>query len=239
MSQRPTICLIHGHGVDATIWDSIYADLALVYTVLTPDFSRLTTRTTIEGYAGELYSLLQSATVEQVVLVGHSMGGYIALAFAEKYPERVQGLVLFHSTPAADDPARSQVRQQAISELQTEGTVPFIRKQLPKTVAPNYPADKLQLLIDRYSALPAEALAAGVKAIAARPDRTDVVNNAPFPVLFVLGREDQLIPHDKVAQLAESSSQIRVASLEQTGHMGMIEQPEASVETIRAFVDGL
>lgn len=239
MSQLPTICLIHGHGVDASIWDSIYADLALDHAVLTPDFARLSTLTTIEGYASKLYDVLQAANVEKAVLVGHSMGGYIALALAAQHPERVQGLVLYHSTATADDDAKREARQQVIKALQAEGTAPFIQKQMPKMVAPTYPPEKIEELVERYLTLPAEALAAGVNAIAGRPDRTAVLRNAAFPVLLVLGRDDQLIPYDKTAQLADLSGQIRVVDIEQAGHLSMVEQPEASRRAIRSFVDGL
>lgn len=239
MSQLPTICLIHGHGVDASIWDSVYADLALDHAVLTPDFARLSTLTTIESYADELYDVLQAANVEKAILVGHSMGGYMALALAEQHPELVQGLVLYHSTATADDDAKREARQQVIKALQAEGTAPFIQKQMPKMVAPMYPPEKTEELVDRYLMLPAEALAAGVKAIAGRPDRTAVLRNAEFSVLLVLGRDDQLIPYDKTAQLANLSSQIRVVAIEQAGHLSMVEQPEASLQAIRSFVDGL
>ncbi|GAB3781214.1 alpha/beta hydrolase [Spirosoma horti] len=239
MSQLPTICLIHGHGVDASIWDRIYADLALDHSVLTPDFARLSTLTTIEDYAAELYEVLQASTVEKVVLVGHSMGGYMALALAEKYPEVIQGLVLYHSTATADDDAKREARQQAIKALQADGTAPFIQKQMPKMVAPTYPPEKTEELVERYLTLPAEALVAGVKAIAGRPDRTAVLRNAEFPVLLVLGRDDQLIPYEKTVQLADLSRQIRVVTIEQAGHLSMVEQLEASLRAIRSFVDGL
>ncbi|GAB3792008.1 alpha/beta hydrolase [Spirosoma humi] len=239
MSQLPTICLIHGHGVDASIWDSIYADLVLDHAVLTPDFARLSTLTTIESYAEELHNVLQAENVEKAVLVGHSMGGYMALALAAQHPELVQGLVLYHSTATADDDTKRQARQQVMNALRAEGTAPFIQKQMPKMVAPAYPPEKIEELVNRYRALPAEALIAGMNAIAGRPDRTAVLRDAEFPVLLVLGREDQLIPYDKTAQLAELSRQIRVVAIEQAGHLSMIEQPEAAIGVIRSFVDEL
>lgn len=239
MSQSSTICLIHGHGVDASIWDGIYANFALDRSVLRPDFSKLTNLTTIEEYADELYAQLQAATTGKVVLVGHSMGGYMALAFAEKYPDRVAGLVLYHSTATADDEAKQQARQQAIASLETEGTAPFITKQLPKMVAPAYPPERTEALISRFLTLPADALVAGMKAIAGRPDRTAVLRQAQFSVLLVLGRDDQLIPYDKTAQLTDLSPHIRLATVEQAGHLSMVEQPNESIRTIRSFVESL
>ncbi|WP_420147755.1 alpha/beta fold hydrolase [Spirosoma sp.] len=232
-----SVVLVHGHGVDASIWNGIYADLSLEANVLKPDFSRLNNHTTIEAYAEELYGHLQSAQIDKVILVGHSMGGYIALAFADQHPEMIQGLVLYHSTATADDEARKEARRQAIEELQKNGTAPFIRKQMPKMVAPAYPAEKTQALIDRFEQLPADALVAGLKAMAARPDRTHVLRNAQFPILLVLGQEDQVIPYEKVAKLAELSSQVSVAPVNEAGHLSMVEQPDVAISILRSFVD--
>ncbi|UFH56745.1 alpha/beta fold hydrolase [Spirosoma sp. KNUC1025] len=235
-TNKFVVVLIHGHGVDASIWDGIYADLVLETTVLKPDFARSTTHATIEGYAEDLYAQLQAIQAEKAVLVGHSMGGYIALAFADRYPDMVQGLVLYHSTPVADDENRREVRRQAIAGLKTDGTAPFIQKQLPKMVSPAYPDDKIQTLINRYLDLPADALIAGMTAMLNRPDRTHVLRTATFPVLLVLGRDDQIIPYDKTAQLADLSSQVSVVPIEQAGHLSMVEQPEASLNVLQTFL---
>ncbi|GAB2582021.1 alpha/beta fold hydrolase [Spirosoma areae] len=244
MSQLPVICLIHGHGVDASIWDSVYADLVLDWPgldgpVLKPDFSRLTNFTTIDAYADELYVRLEAENARNVVLVGHSMGGYMALAFAEKYPERVRALVLYHSTATADDENRREARRQAINGLETDGSAPFIEKTIPKMVSPAYPPEQTQALVERFHNLPANALIAGMKAIAARPDRTAILGHAQFPVLLVLGRDDQLIPYEKTAQLADLSDQISLATIEKAGHLSMVEQPHKAIQTIRTFVEQL
>ncbi|GAB3043058.1 alpha/beta fold hydrolase [Spirosoma pulveris] len=235
MSQSPLFCLIHGHGVDASIWEGIYADLALDFRMSKPDFSRLTHLTTIEAYADALYDQLALTDGQKVILAGHSMGGYTALAFAEKHPDRVQGLVLYHSTATADDEAKRQARQQVIRELQTTGTQPFIHKQMAKMVAPSYAPERIEALENQFKDLPAEALIAGMKAIAGRPDRTTVLRNVNFPVLLVLGRDDQIIPYEKTAQLTELSSRIKLATIEQAGHLSMVEQPIKSTEILRAF----
>ncbi len=236
MNDKKTVVLLHGHGVDASIWDDIYGDLGLDGPVLKPDFARLTSHTTIEAYAEELATCLRAEKTEGVVLVGHSMGGYIALAFAEKYPERVLGLILYHSTATADTEERREQRQKTIGELKTEGTAPFIQKQLPKMVATTYPPEKTQTLVARYLNLPSDALISGMRAIAGRPDRTNVLQTAGFPILLVLGRDDQLIPHDKTAQLADLSDNISVVTIENAGHLSMVEQPETSVQIIREFM---
>ncbi|GAB4023632.1 alpha/beta fold hydrolase [Spirosoma koreense] len=235
-TQHFVLVLLHGHGVDASIWDGIYADLVSEAPVVKPDFSRSTRHPTIEAYAEELYAQLQSAQIGNVVLVGHSMGGYVALAFAEQHPDMMKGLVIYHSTAYADDESRRNLRRQTIAGLERDGSAPFIKQQLPKMVAPTYPADKVQTLVDRYLTLPPDALIAGLTAIMNRPDRTPVLREAKFPVLLVLGREDQLIPFEKTVQLADLSSQISIAPIEQAGHLSMVEQPEVSAAVLKTFM---
>lgn len=241
MSQLTTICLLHGHGVDATIWGDIDASISGVGPVFAPDFAHVATHQTIDEYAELLNKHLRAevGTAGQIVLVGHSMGGYIALAFAERYPDRVGGLVLYHSTAYADDAAKKAQRRQAIDSLRTEGAAPFIEKQLPKMVAPGYAPEKVQALISQFRRLPADALSAGMEAMATRPDRTHVLREATFPVLLLLGREDQILPHDRTAQLATLSPRISVVTLEGAGHLSMIEQPDEAINALLGFVGQL
>lgn len=239
MSNVASVVLIHGHGVDSSIWNDIYDELASNYSVLKPDFSRLTSHTTIEAYTEELNARLQSASIDNVILVGHSMGGYIALAFADRSPDRVSGLVLYHSTAYADNDERKAQRQQLIATMRAEGGAQFIEKQVPKMVSSAYSDEKKQVLADRFRDLPTDALIAGMEAIAGRPDRTHVLRNATFPVLLVLGKDDQLIPVDKTQELATLSDEIDVALIDQAGHLSMIEQPESSVTTLTNFISQL
>ncbi|GAB3497669.1 alpha/beta hydrolase [Spirosoma knui] len=239
MSQQTTLCLIHGHGVDASIWDGVYADLSVSSPVLRPDFARLSHLQTIGAYAEELNAYLQKSQVDKVTLVGHSMGGYIALAFAEQYPELVEGLCLFHSTVSADDEAKKEQRRQVIDKLAAEGSRAFLQTAITNMFAPDNRtkmADTVTTLIDRYSDLPSEALSAGVQAMLLRPDRTHVLQHATFPVMIVAGQHDQIIPIEKNRRLAEILSQASLVVLNESGHLGMVEEPEATLQAIQSFV---
>lgn len=238
MNESFLIVLIHGHGVDAAIWSAIDAGLSADAPVVAPDFARVATHTSIDEYAELLHKQVAAETGEtgRVILVGHSMGGYIALAFAEKYPDLTAGLVLFHSTAYADDDARKDQRREAIESLNTDGAAPFIEKTLPKMVAPGFPADKIQPYINLYKNLPADALAAGMTAIMNRPDRTHILRDPGFPVLLILGEEDQLIPFEKTVALADLSHQVSVAPIEKAGHLSMVEQPELALGALRVFM---
>lgn len=239
MSDPFTIVLIHGHGVDASIWDSVYAGLVSDGTVLRPDFSRVTNLSTIEEYTEILYDQLQADGVQKVALVGHSMGGYIALAFAERHPEMLHGLCLFHSTAYADDEKKKVQRQQVINALSLDGSRSFLETAISNMFAPDN-RDRMttirEELIDRFSALPADALQSGVRAIMSRPDRTHVLQTASFPVLILAGRHDQLVTMEKSRQLADLLPEAQLAVLETSGHLGMIEQPDEALTVLNSFV---
>lgn len=237
------IILLHGHGVDASIWDRVYADLSDELSVWKHDLSRLATHQTIEEYAEIVAKYIRAETDiderEKAIVVGHSMGGYIALALAERHPERVGGLVLYHSTAYADDEAKKEQRTKAIGALTEGGASKYIHELMPKMVAPDYPADQVQALEERFRDIPTDALVAGMKAIAGRPDRTHVLRNATFPVLVVLGRQDQVISLEQGQVMGDLGDNVRVVVLDNVGHLSMIEDPDASIETLREFVAGL
>lgn len=232
----PVLVLLHAHGVDASIWSGIYADLLPDYSVMTPDFSELTHCTTVEDYANELLAHINSAQADNVVLIGNSMGGYIALAFAEKYPDKVSGLMLYHSTAYADDEAARAQRPAIIQAIEEYGAAPFIESRMPKLVSPSFPAEETAQLVEWYRHLSAPALANGMRAIAARPDRTAILREASFPIGLVLSRDDQVLPYEQTQQLTALNDTLFFETMEHAGYLSMFEQPAASLEIIRAFM---
>ncbi|RAJ95620.1 pimeloyl-ACP methyl ester carboxylesterase [Larkinella arboricola] len=242
MSDKPVIVLIHGHGVNASIWDAVYDNLSADFSIIKSNFSEHTKHESIDAYAEEVFSQLQTSQIQSCVLVGHSMGGYIALAFAEQHPELVQGLVLINSTAFADDEAKKQSRQKAVETMEASGSGAFIEQTVPKMFGESYSRNQPEVVkkqVEQFSALPAEALIAGVKAMASRPDRTHVLKEASFPVLLIAGREDQIIPFAKSQELFEAAPQAKTVVLEKAGHLGMIESPDEVIRAIREFVGPL
>ncbi|MFC5409702.1 alpha/beta fold hydrolase [Larkinella bovis] len=239
MRNKPVIVLLHGHGVNASIWDALQASLSGDYSVVKPDFSAQTHHETIEAYAEDLFSQLRAAEVQACVLVGHSMGGYIALAFAEQHPDLVRGLVLLNSTAFADTDEKKQARQKTVESLQEKGTAPFIEQTVPKMFGERFGqnrADEVQKYVSQFSTLPTEALIAGVKSIAARPDRVAVLQKATFPVLLIAGQQDQLVPFDKSQELFDQVPQAETVVLKNAGHLGVIESPEEVTKAIQDFI---
>jgi len=237
--HRKTLVLLHGHGVDDAIWDNIDASINEYYTVVRPNISLFTFCQTVEEYADELHRFLTNAVIEKCTLIGHSMGGYIALAFAEKFPEMLEGFGLFHSTAYPDDESKKHQRNQTTDMLRNYGTEMFVKNTAANLYGDRfkelYP-NKIKEHIERYGKLPAEALIAGINAMRERPDRTAVLAAMPFPVLFIIGMQDKLIPFESCISLSEYPKQSYPFILAEAGHMGMVERPDASARMISWYM---
>lgn len=226
--------------MDDTLWDELDPLLNESYTLIRPNVSLLTSCRTVEDYADELHRLLTNAQINHCTLIGHSMGGYISLAFAEKYPNMLEGFGLFHSSALADTDAKKHQRNQMADLLRTHGTDAFIRHTAANLFGERYKrshSEKIQGHIRQYRQLPAESLAVGVEAMRDRPDRTHVLKGMSFPVLFILGMDDQLVPFEKAMKQVALPKKNHPFILAEAGHMGMVEQPEACARIIRWYMD--
>lgn len=241
MNSKPALVFLHGHGVGPQIWDSLQAALGDEYQIIKPDFSTLTNHTTVEAYAEQLYSMLVSTQITRCVLIGHSMGGYIALALAAAHPNLVAGLILFNSTAFADPDTDEQraKRQAAQEQLKTEGGAAFVEKAVTTMFSmPNQQRkpDLVRQTVDRYESLPTEALLAGLEAIRSRPDRSAMLASAPYPVLIVAGHHDLAIPFERTQELKAKLPNATMVVLESSGHAGMLEEPEKAQEALKQFL---
>jgi pimeloyl-ACP methyl ester carboxylesterase len=195
----------------------------------------------MEGLAACLHALIEHETNagEPVILLGHSMGGYIALAFAEQHPELLAGIGLVHSTAFADSEEKKATRKKGVAFIQENGAFAFLKATIPNlygSLTKEQAPEKIEEHIQRAKGFTPESLIAYYTAMLNRPDRTAVLKDATVPVLFLLGREDAAVP------LAEGLRQSHLPKLsyihihQSSGHMGMIEEPEVTAEVIRKFI---
>ncbi|MCF2506989.1 alpha/beta hydrolase [Dyadobacter sp. CY107] len=237
--HRKTLVLLHGHGIDDTIWDNLDAALNEDFTIVRPNISLFTFCQSVEDYADELHRFLTNANITKCTLIGHSMGGYIALAFADKYLDMLEGFGLFHSTAYADDEAKKHQRNQTIELLKNHGTEAFVKNTAGNLFGDRYKElfpDRVKEHITHFGKLPADALIAGIIAMRNRPDRTAVLTRMPFPVLFIIGMLDKLIPFESVITLSEFPKQSYPFILAEAGHLGMVERPDASARMIHWYM---
>ncbi len=236
---RKTLVLLHGHGMNDSIWDNLDLILNDSFVVIRPNISLFTFCRTVEEYADELYRFLSNANIWKCTLIGHSMGGYIGLAFAEKYPNVLQGFGLFHSTSLADNETKIHQRNQTIDLIKNYGTSSFIKNTAGNLFGERYKQtfpEKLQAHIQYFSKLPESALIAGIEAMKSRPDRTNVLKNMEVPVLMILGMEDKFISFEEGMGLSTLPKVCYPFVLAEAGHMGMVERPDATARMIQWFM---
>ncbi len=241
------VVLLHGFGVDSTVWSEQINYLKKNYRVIAPDLpgigvSELTTDVSMEGVATIVKEILEAEEIEQATIIGHSLGGYIALAFAEKYPELLSGLGLFHSTATSDNDEKKASRQKGIEFTDKHGAKPFLETTAPKMFAKVTKADNKELYERFMSQLPdmtKEAVINYYEAMMQRPDRVAIFKKVKVPVLFIYGKQDEIIPLDKTIEQASIPSISSVNILKKSGHLGMIEEPEEANKAIEDFLSDI
>jgi pimeloyl-ACP methyl ester carboxylesterase len=234
------VVLIHGFPLDHTIWDLLTPLLARRADVIAPDLRGFGETATSPGkyglndLAGDIATLLDKLKLEPAVVVGHSMGGYVALALAHAFPQRVAGLALVASQARADTPERKIGRYNEADDLESHGTSQLAADMSAKLTADPGLQAKLKQLILRQS--PA-GLAEALRAMAERPDSTPYLESFEFPVAIVHGKDDKLIPLERAREVKEKVKQGTLLELEGAGHMPMMEAPQATAgELIKLLV---
>ncbi len=238
------VVLLHGFGEDSRIWDGITAAFAADYLLIIPNIpgSGVTELLSgeevgMEDYADAVHAILQKENIESCTLIGHSMGGYITLAFAEKYPELLKAFGLFHSSANADDAAKKETRQKAIEFIQANGTDAFLKTSTPGLFK-DAEASKGDIddLLQKGKLFTPEALIQYYNAMIARPDRTDVLKNFAGPILFMLGEHDKAVPFEQGLKQSHLPAQSHIHILRNSAHMGMLEEQEKSLLNVTDFL---
>lgn len=244
-----TVVLLHGLPLDGAIWNKQIDFLKRHCRLIVPDipgsgksyFEKDTPEaTTIEFYASCVHALLEHERVNDCIMLGHSMGGYITLAFAERYPEMLKGFGLIHSTAFADSAEKKQNRLRAIAMIEEYGSYAFIKNTTPNLFGSRFKTqhpEMINALIEKGQNLPNKVLQDYYRAMITRPDRTKVLKNSKVPVLFIMGTEDTAAPLGDVMTQVHLPRIAYVQILKQTGHMGMWESPEDMNRTLLNFIE--
>lgn len=233
LGQGPAVLLLHGFGETGAIWQHQLPALT-GFRLLVPDLpgsglSAPTADLSIDGMATTLWQLLDAEGINHCTILGHSMGGYIALAMLEQHPQRLKGLGLVHSSAFADTEAKKETRRKGIAFMQQHGAPLFLQTATPNLYAPQSQEEQKSLIqrhIDSVATAHTEAHIAYYHAMMNRPDRASLLPQADFPMLFVLGKHDQAVPLADGLKQAHLPRQSVVHLLQNSGHMGMVEEPE-------------
>ena len=239
------VVLVHGFCADSQIWEDFKQDLLeeryRVITIDLPGFgsSDVVPNVSIDYYAQAILAVLEEKNLSDVIVIGHSMGGYTALALAALAADRLKGIGLFHSHPYADSDEKKAARYKQIEFINKHGHPLYVKQLVPKLFPPSYgqtnPFD-LDKIIHRAARYPAEGIIEGLKAMASRPDYSAVLKNFLKPVLFIVGEEDEAVPKEASEQQLALPARSSIHVLEKIGHMGMIESRRKTQLVVRQFV---
>ena len=238
--EGSVLVFLHGFCETRDIWENIIAYLSTNFKVITldlPGFGKsplLKSSFTINEVGHTLIEFLEFWGIQKSVIVGHSLGGYVALALAEERPDMVEGLCLFHSTAQADSDQKKLNRNKVMAFVETNGVQPFI-----ETFVPGLFFQKNQEIIDKVykiaSKTSKKTLLAYSRAMRDRPDMTHFLKSFPNRVLFVAGEQDSIISTVALQEQSKLTPNGNLIVLQETGHMGMFEDVKGSVKLIKGF----
>jgi pimeloyl-ACP methyl ester carboxylesterase len=238
------VVLVHGFGEDGKVWDQQVDHLRDEFQLLIPDLpgsgkSAMIGDMSMEGMAEMLKAIIDEEQLQNVVLIGHSMGGYITLAFAEKHSKYLEAFGLFHSSAYPDNEDKKTTRRKGIAFIREHGAFEFLKTSTPNLFSSSTKSERKELVdefINSLSDFSAEALIAYYEAMMKRPDRTEVLKQAKVPVLFIIGEHDNAIPMEDVLKQTHLPETADIHILQRSGHMGMLEETAKSNEILRNFV---
>ena len=239
------VVLVHGYLESMYVWDDFVPLLTPHVRVVTVDVPGhgvsqvLGEVHTMEMMADVLRGMLDALGIGRATFVGHSMGGYISLAFCAKYPERMDGLVLLSSSPCPDDETKRENRRREIA-LVRAGKKDVLAHVAPETgfAVQNRERlkDYIEDLVEQVHVTEDEGIVALLGGMIARVDQNAMLRASRVPQLFILGCHDNYIPVEAAERFVADNPQAQVVWLEASGHMGFIEEPERCAAAILGFV---
>ena len=243
-----TIVLLHGYLESSDIWEEFSGLLSDRYRVISVDLPGHGRSTvygeshTMEFMASGLWQLLTSLDIKDPVIVGHSLGGYVALAFVEQYPADISGYCLFHSHPFADTPETKEKREREINLVRMGKKYLMYPSNISMMFA-NSNIERLKDAVERSKAIASsisdEGIIAVLKGMMSRPSRLHIMEEGRVPCLWILGRHDNYIQCDSVQARVRLPFNAKVVILENSGHLGFIEEPQVSATALSQFIEGL
>ncbi|MBI3509544.1 MAG: alpha/beta hydrolase [Bacteroidetes bacterium] len=191
----------------------------------------------MERMADVVKDVMNELGLRRYVLVGHSMGGYVSMAFAEKYPEQLSGLCLFHSTPRGDSDEKKQDRDRAIKIVKRDPLKYTNQLVMNLFAVANQKYMKKEINAARRiaSRTKKQSIVACLEGMKARKNRENIFRDAEFPLMIIAGTRDPVIPIDSLKEISKLPHDCRFVALERTGHMGFLEAKNITAKKIIAF----
>ena len=240
------IILLHGYLESSEVWNGFARKLASKYRVFAVDLPG----SGLSDVYGEVHSmelmamaikeLVDSRGLKKVFLTGHSLGGYVTLAFLELFPDQLSGYCLFHSQPFPDSPATIDKRKREIEIVKVGKKNLMFPDNIIRMFAPSNLekfSDALQRSKDIASRIPGEGIIAVLNGMMIRPSRLSLMEEGKVPCLWILGSMDNYIPCELLQAQVKLPSNAKTVILKTSGHLGFIEEEENSLNAITEFVN--
>ena len=235
--------LVHGFPFDRRMWRgqlAAFPDLRLILPDLRGHGESEATPPpyTLVDLAEDLRQILDHLAIEQVILGGLSMGGYVALAFAGRYPERLRALLLLDTHPKADPPEVRKSRAETAARARKEGVAALVPELTERFVkGRDVEPETVALIRQMIASTSVEGMVGSLTAMAARPDSTPILDAITCPTLIVVGSEDQITPPAMAREMQAGIPGAELVEIPGAGHLAPLEAPAPVNAALRAFLD--
>lgn len=237
--------MLHGFLENKSMWDYFVEEFSKKFRVITIDLlghgqtDSLGYVHTMEDNADLVHAILAELKIRKAIFAGHSMGGYVALAFAELYPENVKGLALINSTSRADSDEKKENRDRAIKAVKQNHTN-FVRLSIANLFSENN-REKLSEEIENVKTdalkTPLQGIVASLEGMKIRKDREVILHFAPYPILLVLGKNDPVLNYNDSLDQIENTA-VKLVSFND-GHMSHIENRDELLKELSLFLKSI
>jgi pimeloyl-ACP methyl ester carboxylesterase len=246
----PVVALIHGFPLDRTMWEPQLEEVGSLYRVIAPDLRGCGESAvpdgvyTVDLLADDVIDTLDALEItEPIVVGGLSMGGYVAMSLALRYPARFRGLMLMNTRSAADPPSTALVREELAQIVEQTGKPDaVVDSMLPKLFSPATYTKRPEIIgpvKDQMMRSNPRGLANILRGLAIRPDRTAELGRIGVPTLVLAGVDDQMIPVEESKRLAEGIPGARLVMIPDGGHLATLENKAATNAAILEFLRSL
>lgn len=240
-SGKKTVVLLHGFLEALDIWKAYSKELSKTHTVISIDLlghgksQCLAYVHTMEEMAEAVNAVLKELDIRKAIFVGHSLGGYVSLAFAELYIHKVKGLCLFNSTAVADNDQKKQDRLRAIEVVKSNHEL-FVKMSIPNLF---HEQDKYIKAIEKTLKIaiktPKQGIIAALNGMMQRPNREIILKFSQYPVFFVIGKNDGVVPYEVALKQCKLAKEHSWYLSEEGSHMCFFEDANA-IEELKKFI---
>lgn len=240
------IVLLHGYLESLEVWGDFSEKLSQNYRVICFDIPGhgqsdfLNEMQSMNQLATNIHHALHKLNIEKCFLIGHSMGGYLTLMFHNLYPEMLTGFCLFHSHPFADSKEKQNNRLREMDLIYDGKKVLLASVNIPNTYATDNvnrfkaEIEKAKRIVEHTAE---KGIIANLHAMMTRPDLSNSLEKTDVPFLYIVGKKDNLIDFEKTVPTIKLPRNSKLIVLENSGHMGFIEEKEKSLIIIQNFIE--